>query len=163
MANSWTVATVKLFGAASLSTLMMTLSRPQNFGFARTTYESTTFVRGATSTFATICTRHPLSLYCNRATRPRRVHLLIEFSFLITLLRKGKSYWILYAVRRRLGEAKPFLWHFSKQWYLLVEDGVFQVPTGCLDPTLFARCIWAFVDVDHSPSGVPSDLTMGHS
>ena len=40
MANSWTLATVKLFGAASLLTLVMTLLCPQNFGFARTTYES---------------------------------------------------------------------------------------------------------------------------
>ena len=71
---------------------------------------------------------------------------------------KGKSHWIYYAVRRRLGEAKPFLWHFAAAWYLFVKEGVFEYP-GRLNPTLFARYIWAFVDGDESPSGVPPGLT----
>ena len=71
---------------------------------------------------------------------------------------EGKTYWILYAVRRRLGEAKPFLWYFAARWYLFVQDGVFEYP-GLLNSTLFARYIWAFVDGDESPSGVPPGLT----
>jgi hypothetical protein len=51
----------------------------------------------------------------------------------------------------------------SKQWYLFVEDGVFQVPPGCLDPTIFVPYIWTFVDADHCSKGVPSELAVKHS
>jgi len=70
----------------------------------------------------------------------------------------GKSFWILYAIRRRLGEAKPFLWYYFKQWYLFVQGGVFQLPPQWLDFRLFAPYIWAFTDADNSRFDFLSEL-----
>ena len=88
--------------------------------------------------------------------------LLIEVSFSNTLILKGKSQWIFYAVRRRLGEAQPFLWYSSKQWYLFVQAGVFAFP-GPLRPNLFAPFMWAFVDADDSPTHFPDEITAGQT
>ena len=70
---------------------------------------------------------------------------------------KGKSYWILYAICRCLGESKVFLWYFQKNWYLFVRAGVFRCP-GDLVVNSFRPYIWAFVDADHSLAGVPPEL-----
>jgi len=78
--------------------------------------------------------------------------------FLNTSLWKGKSYWMYYAARRRLGEKEPFIWYFSQEWYLFIEDGVFQCPDG-FSPTSFRRLgLWVLVDADHSVTGVPPEL-----
>jgi hypothetical protein len=90
------------------------------------------------------------------------VLLLIDFSFSNTLIPKGKTYWILYAVRRRLGEAKSFLWCFAQHWYLFVQDGVFKFPEH-FDPTSFAPFIWTFIDANEFPSGLPSGLASVYS
>lgn len=62
---------------------------------------------------------------------------------------------MLYAVRRRLGEAKPFLWCFEATWHLFVEGGVFQ-PLRDLHVGAFRRYLWTFVDADN---GFPSKLS----
>jgi len=90
------------------------------------------------------------------------VLLLIEFSFSNALILKGKSQWIFYAVRRRLGEARPFLWYIAKKWYLFVEAGVFTFP-GHLDPDIFAPFMWAFVDADYSPTQFPEEISVWYS
>lgn len=63
---------------------------------------------------------------------------------------------MIYAVRRRLGEAKPFLWYYGQKWHLFVEGGVFQPPQR-LPVTAFRPYLWTFVDADNL-SGVPSVL-----
>ena len=88
--------------------------------------------------------------------------LLIEFSFSNALILKGKSQWILYAVRRRLGEARPFLWYIAKEWHLFVEAGVFRFP-GPLEPELFAPFMWAFVDADDSPTQFPEEISVSYT
>jgi len=71
---------------------------------------------------------------------------------------KGKSYWIYYAARRRLGEKEPFIWYFGQEWYLFIEDGVFQCPEE-FSPFVFRRLgLWVLVDADHSATGVPHEL-----
>jgi hypothetical protein len=59
----------------------------------------------------------------------------------------GKSYWIYYAVRRRLGERNPFLWYFEHKWNLFVQDGAFECP-GDIEDDSFKQDLWAFVDAD---------------
>lgn len=71
--------------------------------------------------------------------------------------RKGKSLWINYAVRRRLGEAKPFIWYCADRGFLFVEEGVFYKRLDDL-PDSFTRYLWTFVDVDESPDNIPSRL-----
>jgi hypothetical protein len=71
--------------------------------------------------------------------------------------RKGKSFWINYAVRRRLGEAKPFIWFCADWGYLFVEEGVFYTRLDYLFDS-FVPYLWTFVDVDESPYGIPSRL-----
>jgi hypothetical protein len=76
---------------------------------------------------------------------------------------KGKSYWIFYAVRRRLGEKKPFIWYFDRKWYLFVEDGVFQCPED-FSTTPFRRVgLWVLADADNAPLGVPTELAQSES
>ena len=88
--------------------------------------------------------------------------LLIEFSLSNALILKGKSQWILYAVRRCLGEARPFLWYIAKEWHLFVEAGVFTFP-GRLHPQLFSPFMWAFVDADDSPTHFPDEISVSYT
>ncbi|KAI9429783.1 hypothetical protein H4582DRAFT_2024675, partial [Lactarius indigo] len=39
----------------------------------------------------------------------------------------GKSYWLLYALCRRLTEGKPVIWFHSAHRYLFVKEGVFVI------------------------------------
>jgi len=71
---------------------------------------------------------------------------------------KGKTYWVTYAIRRRLGEQKPFLWYLGGYCYLYVEDGVFEQPVERVRPRVFAPYLWAFVDADARPTGIPEHL-----
>jgi len=73
-------------------------------------------------------------------------------------VRKGKSYWIYFAVRRRLGEGKPFFWYRTNKCFLFVEEGVFVKPLEDVEVTCFVPFLWTFVDADNSPSGIPSLL-----
>ena len=72
-------------------------------------------------------------------------------------MRKGKSYWIYFAVRRGLGEEKPFIWYRANKCFLFVEEGVFVKPLEDVDVTSFVPFLWTFVDADNSP-GFPSLL-----
>lgn len=87
---------------------------------------------------------------------------LIDFSFSNSLTPKGKTTWILYAIRRRLGEAEPFLWYSGMQRYLFVQDGVFEI-FDLFDLTLFAPYIWVFIDVNDTPSDLLAALTSTQS
>ncbi|KAF8506809.1 hypothetical protein F5888DRAFT_37159 [Russula emetica] len=69
----------------------------------------------------------------------------------------GKSYWITYAVRRRLGERKPFLWLRGSFCFLFVEDGVFERLVDHVSGGDFVPFLWAFVDADGRP-GIPDEL-----
>jgi len=73
---------------------------------------------------------------------------------------KGKTYWVGYAVRRRLGEKKPFLWYRDGFCFVFVEDGVYQqhVESKSFFPSDFEPLLWAFVDADPHPTGVPEKL-----
>jgi len=75
----------------------------------------------------------------------------------------GKTYWILYAVRRRLGQAEPFVWRYANRWYLFVEGGVFKIKDSDFDPTAYASFMWTFYDSNESPSAFPNDLVAVHS
>jgi hypothetical protein len=80
----------------------------------------------------------------------------------ISLL-KGKSYWIYYAIRRRLGEKKPLIWYFLQKWYLFVEDGVFRCPED-FSPDIFRQGgLWVLVNTDGSMAGVPAILAESES
>ncbi|KAH9975159.1 hypothetical protein BJV74DRAFT_182662 [Russula compacta] len=68
----------------------------------------------------------------------------------------GKSYWIIYAVRRRLGEGLPCIWYRPKRCSLFVEEGVFETKIDNLDPTCLVPFIRTFVDSNVAPTGVPS-------
>ncbi len=72
---------------------------------------------------------------------------------------KGKSYWVLYALRRRLAEGKPVIWYRDSRRYLFVEEGAFEVPER-FRSTTFQTHIWTLVDADESLSGIPSYLAV---
>jgi hypothetical protein len=70
---------------------------------------------------------------------------------------KGKSFWIYYALRRRLAERKPVIWYLGGKCYLFVDEGVYQIPRDF--PTFsFKTFVWTFVDSDQSKDGVPPHL-----
>ncbi|KAH9176554.1 hypothetical protein EDB89DRAFT_1846054 [Lactarius sanguifluus] len=69
----------------------------------------------------------------------------------------GKSYWVTYALCRRLTEGKPVIWFRSTQRYLFVEEGVFTVPSD-YPSTDFKTRIWAFIDADDCGNGIPDYL-----
>ena len=70
---------------------------------------------------------------------------------------KGKSYWALYALRRRLAEKKPVMWYSGSRLFLFVEEGVYESPERPrLD--LFRTLVWTLVDSDQAKEGVPPHL-----
>src|ERR1700691_2977609 len=67
------------------------------------------------------------------------------------------SFWVYYAVRRRLAETKPFIWFYQATYYLFVQEGVYELPSEWRHADF--RCIvWTFVDSDQSSAGVPEVL-----
>ncbi|KAH9043692.1 hypothetical protein EDB85DRAFT_710629 [Lactarius pseudohatsudake] len=62
----------------------------------------------------------------------------------------GKSYWILYALRRRLSEGKPVIWYRDSTRFLFVNEGVYKVPKDFLS-TDFSIRVWTLVDSDEIP------------
>src|SRR5262245_472445 len=73
------------------------------------------------------------------------------------VVHKGKSVWIYYALRRRLAEKQPVLWLCDKEYYLFVEEGVYQAPPK-FRKTHFQAIVWTLVDSDESKEGVPEAL-----
>ena len=67
---------------------------------------------------------------------------------------KGKSMWIYYAIRRRIGERKPVIWYWQQTLRLFVEEGVYESPP---DFELFwlKYITWTMVD---SNTGIPRQL-----
>ena len=63
----------------------------------------------------------------------------------------GKTAWIYYALRRRLGEGKPVMWYFSDTWYLFENDGVLVKPDHFY-PISFKQRVWVLVD-HHGEAG----------
>jgi hypothetical protein len=61
-------------------------------------------------------------------------------------------------MRRRLGEQKPFLWYQAGLCYIFVKDGVFKENAANVLGSDFAPFLWAFIDADARPSGVPESL-----
>ncbi|KAI0256325.1 hypothetical protein BJV78DRAFT_1358290 [Lactifluus subvellereus] len=61
--------------------------------------------------------------------------------------RIGKTYWIRYALRRRLAEGKPIIWYRKNRCYLFAEDGVFLSPSD-LSATEFRTFVWTLADSD---------------
>ena len=72
-------------------------------------------------------------------------------------MRKGKSVWIYYALRRRLAERKVVIWYQDETRYLFVEGGVYEVP-DTFKASHFLFFVWTFVDSDHAKEGVPPRL-----
>ena len=72
-------------------------------------------------------------------------------------MKKGKSVWVLYALRRRLAEQKPIIWYRNKNCYLFVEDGVYQAPES-FNQSTFRSFVWTLVDSDEAVAGVPERL-----
>lgn len=70
----------------------------------------------------------------------------------------GKTCWVSYAVRRRLGEKKPFLWYLGRVCYLFVKNGVFRQSVKNVSAEEFAPFLWAFVDAGECRTGVPEKL-----
>ena len=70
---------------------------------------------------------------------------------------KGKSYWALYALRRRLAEKKPVMWYSESKLLLFVEEGVYESPER---PRLdvFKTLVWTLVDSDQAKERVPPHL-----
>ena len=71
-----------------------------------------------------------------------------NFSFIAVVLTDktlGKSVWIFYALRRRLGEQKPVILYYADRCFLLVADGVYEKPEKIL-PNVFKRIVWTLVD-----------------
>jgi hypothetical protein len=72
-------------------------------------------------------------------------------------MRKGKSAWIYYALRRRLAEKKPVIWYREQICYLFTQEGVYEAPEH-YGPSYFKTFVWTLVDSDESKGSVPSYL-----
>ncbi|KAF8489067.1 hypothetical protein F5888DRAFT_1872903 [Russula emetica] len=66
--------------------------------------------------------------------------------------------WVIYAVRRRLGEQKPFLLYQDGVCFLFVKDGVFEQDVKTVSARDFSPFLWAFIDADERLTGVPERL-----
>jgi hypothetical protein len=64
-------------------------------------------------------------------------------------------------MRRRLGEQKPFLRYQAGFCFLFVNDGVFKQNVTNVLGSDFVPHLWAFIDADAHPSGVPESLVDG--
>lgn len=62
----------------------------------------------------------------------------------------GKSIWIYYALRRRLGERKPVIWYTNETCYLFVVEGVYEKPADFLVLD-FKKLVWTLDDVGKVP------------
>ncbi|KAH9034832.1 hypothetical protein EDB85DRAFT_2219282, partial [Lactarius pseudohatsudake] len=69
----------------------------------------------------------------------------------------GKSYWVTYALCRRLAEGKPVFWFHSTSRFLFVKEGVFEVPPDYHSTDLKTR-VWLLIDADDSKDGIPDYL-----
>ncbi|KAH9006497.1 hypothetical protein EDB86DRAFT_2795089, partial [Lactarius hatsudake] len=69
----------------------------------------------------------------------------------------GKSYWLTYALCRRLTEGGPVIWFRSGKRYLFVDEGVFVIPPD-YPSTDFKTRIWTLIDADDSKDGIPDCL-----
>ncbi|KAH9036897.1 hypothetical protein EDB84DRAFT_1416475, partial [Lactarius hengduanensis] len=69
----------------------------------------------------------------------------------------GKSYWVTYALCRRLAEGKPVFWFRSTARFLFVKEGVFEVPPDYHSTDLKTR-VWLLIDADDSKDGIPDYL-----
>jgi hypothetical protein len=64
----------------------------------------------------------------------------------------------MYAIRRRLGEEKPFLYYLSGFCYLFVENAVYERAVESVSANDFAPFLWAFVDGDARSTGIHEKL-----
>jgi hypothetical protein len=71
---------------------------------------------------------------------------------------QGKSYWVFYALRRRLAEGKPVIWYRNSRRFLFVKDGVYEAPKGFQSTDLKTR-VWTLVDSDEL-EGIPPELAV---
>jgi hypothetical protein len=69
---------------------------------------------------------------------------------------KGKSYWILYAICRRLTQMMPTMWYRGGTLFLFVKEGVFRGDRD-FSCTEFRSRVWTLTDADEGP-GVPTSL-----
>ncbi|KAI9438109.1 hypothetical protein H4582DRAFT_1878695 [Lactarius indigo] len=69
----------------------------------------------------------------------------------------GKSYWITYALCRRLAEGKPVIWFRTGARYLFVAEGVFKIPSD-YPSTEFKTRVWMLLDADDCKDGIPDYL-----
>ena len=75
---------------------------------------------------------------------------------------EGKSYWILYALCRRLAEGKPVIWFHSRSRFLFTDEGVFVEPQGnpLYPATDLNTCVWTLVDSNEDNTGIPCHLAV---
>jgi hypothetical protein len=73
------------------------------------------------------------------------------------IIHLGKSYWIFYALRRRLAEKSPVVWYRDGRCFLFVEEGVYKMPVD-FHHQHFKTIVWAMVDSDVAEDGVPEHL-----
>ncbi|KAI0255603.1 hypothetical protein BJV78DRAFT_1119377 [Lactifluus subvellereus] len=59
----------------------------------------------------------------------------------------GKTYWIRYALRRRLAEQKSVIWYREQRCFLFAEDGVFVAPSNHRI-SKFKTFVWTLADSD---------------
>jgi len=71
--------------------------------------------------------------------------------------KKGKSFWIYYALRRYLAERKPVIWLLQGIAYFFIGEGVYVVPKN-FPPGAFKCFVRTLVDSDESKDGIPSHL-----
>jgi hypothetical protein len=76
---------------------------------------------------------------------------------------KGKTFWIAYAARRRLGEEKPFMWYRERVCYIFVKDGVFTLPVNGILGSQFKPFLWTFIEADEHSTGVPDGFISNYT
>ena len=68
---------------------------------------------------------------------------------------KGKSYWIFYAICRRLTQRLPTLWYRGGTLYLFASEGVYEM-VHHFPCTQFLSRVWTLTDTDESSVVPPS-------
>ncbi|KAI9448465.1 hypothetical protein H4582DRAFT_2124471 [Lactarius indigo] len=70
-----------------------------------------------------------------------------------------RTYWIYYALHRRLCEGKPVIWYLGSRRYLFVSEGVYEL-LSVYPSTVFKTHVWMLVNADEDKSGIPPHLAV---
>lgn len=79
----------------------------------------------------------------------------------VFIIYSGKSVWLYYAIRRRLGLKLPTIWYKRGKFIRFTESGVSEDTDAPDFEHLLPEPLWCFIDSAEAPQGIPVGMS-GH-